>query len=122
MGEACAKALLSAFPTVIRTIFAGSTQTGKRTLGYSCDLLHAIVLVMSRRDSARFVFALVTFGWLCDSHGVAHSTNAHSVLLGASGKVVAIGADREACMVDFGPHGIHKMLVGRKARSPLPLS
>jgi hypothetical protein len=54
-----------------------------------------------------------------DSHDPAGSKHAHSVLLGASGKVVAIGADKEACMVDFGPIGVHKMLVGRKVRSSL---
>jgi hypothetical protein len=38
----------------------------------------------------------------------------HSALLGAQGKVKAVGADKEACMVDFGHLGVHKMLVGRK--------
>jgi len=38
----------------------------------------------------------------------------HSALVGAQGKVKAVGADKEACMVDFGHLGVHKMLVGRK--------
>ena len=38
----------------------------------------------------------------------------HAALLGAQGKVKAVGADKEACMVDFGRLGVHKMLVGRK--------
>jgi len=45
------------------------------------------------------------------------SPHAHVVLLGAQGVVTAVGADNEACMVDFGRLGVHKMLVGRSVRS-----
>ena len=45
------------------------------------------------------------------------SPHVHAVLLGAQGVVTAVGADNEACMVDFGRLGVHKMLVGRSVRS-----
>ena len=45
-------------------------------------------------------------------HGL-NTAHAHSVLLGAKGVVTAIGEDKEACIVDWGTLGTHKMLVGR---------
>lgn len=54
--------------------------------------------------------------WLGESRDCTAVNHPHSALLGAQGTVKAVGADKEACMVDFGHLGVHKMLVGRKVR------